>query len=158
MALSSTFVGHRSAPTAPYHVSREKIAEFADAVGDPHPAYRSVTAARALGYADIIAPPTFMAVITDRAILLVTSDPDLRLESRRVVLGEQALMQTRPIVAGDLLRSPRWARLAATTCCSCAPTSPHPTESWWRPCAAPWSRAGQVPCDRTPTDRHSARR
>jgi acyl dehydratase len=103
MALSSTFVGHRSSPTAPYLVSREKLAEFADAVGDPHPAYRSVAAARALGYADVIAAPTFMAVVADRAILLVTSSPDLGLESRRVVLGEQALTQTRPIVAGDLL-------------------------------------------------------
>ena len=40
-------------------MSRVKIAEFADAIGDPNPVYRDRAAARAAGYPDVIAPPTF---------------------------------------------------------------------------------------------------
>ena len=46
MALDPSFVGRTYPPTEPYLVSREKIREFADAVGDPNPAYRDPDAAR----------------------------------------------------------------------------------------------------------------
>ena len=48
--------------TEPYEVGREKIREFADAIGDDNPAYRDKAAAKALGYPDVIAPPTFPIV------------------------------------------------------------------------------------------------
>ncbi len=37
MALDQSFVGRTYPPTAPYEVGREKIREFAEAVGDAHP-------------------------------------------------------------------------------------------------------------------------
>ena len=57
MALDQSFVGRTYPPTEPYEVGREKIREFAEAVGDANPAYTDPEAAKALGHADVIAPP-----------------------------------------------------------------------------------------------------
>ena len=43
MALDQSFVGRTYPPTAPYEVGREKIREFAEAIGDPNPAYPTRT-------------------------------------------------------------------------------------------------------------------
>jgi len=103
MALDQAFAGRTYPPTEPYLVSREKIREFADAIGDQNPAYRSVEAARALGHPDIVAPPTFAVIVSSRASAQVIFDPDLGLDYSRVVHGEQSFSYTRPVVAGDLL-------------------------------------------------------
>ena len=77
MALDQSFVGRKYPPTEPYEVGREKIREFADAIGDPNPAYRDADAARALGHPDVIAPPTFAIVLSMRAGAQVVADPAL---------------------------------------------------------------------------------
>ena len=66
-------------------------------------AYRDVAAARALGYADLVAPPTFAIVIALEASVDVVKDPDFGLDYSRVVHGEQRFAYTRPVVAGDEL-------------------------------------------------------
>jgi acyl dehydratase len=101
MSLPASFIGRTWPPTEPYRVSREKIAEFADAVADPNPAYRSVQAARALGHRDIIAPPTFPVVVTRFVTARVLFDPELGLDYSRVVHGEQSFVYDRPVYAGD---------------------------------------------------------
>jgi acyl dehydratase len=85
-------------------VGREKIREFADAIGDPNPVYRDRAAAAALGYADVIAPPTFPIVVTMRASHQVVKDPALGLDYAKVVHGEQQFHHQRPIQAGDVLQ------------------------------------------------------
>jgi acyl dehydratase len=105
MALDPSFAGRTYPPTEPYEVGREKVREFADAVGDPHPAYRSREAAQALGHPDVIAPPTFPIVLSMRAMEQVVMDPDLGLDYTRVVHGEQRFTYTRPVCAGDVLTS-----------------------------------------------------
>ncbi len=101
MAIDVSFVGREYAPTPPYRVSREKIREFALAVGDADPAYLDPGVARGLGYADVIAPPTFAIVVTMPAGHQVTFDPELGLDYSRVVHGEQLFTHRRPLVAGD---------------------------------------------------------
>ncbi|MBV7244913.1 MULTISPECIES: MaoC family dehydratase N-terminal domain-containing protein [Streptomyces] len=103
MALDQSFVGRTYPPTPAYEVGREKIREFAEAVGDPHPAYVDVEAARALGHADVIAPPTFVFSITFRAAGEVVQDPQLGLDYSRVVHGDQKFSYVRPVRAGDRL-------------------------------------------------------
>lgn len=103
MPLDQSFVGRKYPPTAPYDVGREKIREFADAINDPHPAYRDPEAARALGHPDVIAPPTFGIVLSMRASGQVVADPELGLDYSRVVHGEQRFVIARPIRAGDRL-------------------------------------------------------
>lgn len=103
MALNPEFIG-RTYPAGPsYLVGREKIREFARAIGDANPAYLDPQAARALGYADVIAPPTFAIVLSLEAANAALFDPELGLDYSRVVHGEQSFAYTRPIVAGDEL-------------------------------------------------------
>lgn len=103
MALDQSFVGRSYPPTEPYEVGREKIREFAEAVGDPNPAYLDPAAARALGHADVIAPPTFVFAITFKAAEQVIQDPQLGLDYSRVVHGDQKFAYKRPVRAGDRL-------------------------------------------------------
>jgi acyl dehydratase len=103
VSLDPSFVGRTYPPTEPYEVGREKIREFADAIGDPNPAYRDRAAAEKLGYPDVIAPPTFPIVVSSRAAAAVVLDPELGLDYSRVVHGEQRFVYTRPVRAGDRL-------------------------------------------------------
>ncbi|MBA3339367.1 MAG: MaoC family dehydratase N-terminal domain-containing protein [Geodermatophilaceae bacterium] len=103
MSLDPSFIG-RTYPAAPvYEVGREKIREFADAIGDPNPVYRDTSAARMAGHLDVIAPPTFPIVITARIGEQVISDPQLGLDYTKVVHGMQRFVVTRPIRVGDRL-------------------------------------------------------
>ncbi|MDP9951439.1 MULTISPECIES: MaoC family dehydratase N-terminal domain-containing protein [Streptomyces] len=103
MALDQSFVGRTYPPTPAYEVGREKIREFAEAVADTNPAYVDAEAARALGHADVIAPPTFVFSITYRAAGQVVQDPQLGLDYSRVVHGDQKFSYVRPVRAGDRL-------------------------------------------------------
>ncbi len=103
MALDQSFVGRTYPATDPYEVGREKIREFAEAVGDANPAYTDPEAARALGHPDVIAPPTFVFAITFKAAGQVVQDPQLGLDYDRVVHGDQRFEYVRPVRAGDRL-------------------------------------------------------
>jgi acyl dehydratase len=104
MPVNPSFVGRSYPPTAPYRVSREKIREFADAINDPNPAYRSVEAAQALGHADVIAPPTFPIILSLPAGHQFITDPEAGVDYSRVVHGEQRFVHERPVTAGDELQ------------------------------------------------------
>lgn len=101
MPLDQSFVGRVYPPTPVYEVGREKIREFADAIGDANPASHDPVAARALGYPDVVAPPTFPVVVTMGAGRQVVADPELGLDYSRVVHGEQRFEHRRPLCAGD---------------------------------------------------------
>ncbi|NKZ02572.1 MaoC family dehydratase N-terminal domain-containing protein [Actinomadura latina] len=101
MALNRDFIGRSFPPSDPYEVSRVKIREFADAIGDRNPIYRDQEAAKAAGYPDVIAPPTFPIVVSLGNAGL--ADPDLGLNYAMVVHGEQRFEYTRPLRAGDVV-------------------------------------------------------
>lgn len=103
MSLDPSFVGRTYPPTAPYQVGREKIREFATAIGATDPAYHDPDAARALGHADVVAPPTFPIALTMSASRQIVDDPELGIDYSRVVHGDQRFQYARPVVAGDEL-------------------------------------------------------
>jgi acyl dehydratase len=103
MALNPEFVGRTYPSVSTYLVGREKVREFAAAVGEGSPACHDVEAARAAGYADLVAPPTFAIILALGASEAVVKDPELGLDYTRVVHAEQSFAYTRPIVAGDEL-------------------------------------------------------
>jgi acyl dehydratase len=103
MPLDASFAGRTYPPTPPYEVGREKIREFADAIGDPDPAYRDPAAAQALGHPDVVAPPTFAVIVAFRGLDTIVDDPELGLDYSRVVHGDQRFSYVRPIRAGDRL-------------------------------------------------------
>ena len=103
MPLDPSFVGRSWPPSEPYLVGREKIREFARAIGATNAEYHDPEAARAIGYADVVAPPTFPTVITMSTSHVIVMDPDLGMDYTRVVHGDQKFSYTRPVVAGDAL-------------------------------------------------------
>ena len=103
MPLDPSFVGRSYPPTAPYVVGREKIREFAAAIGATDAEYHDPEAARVAGYPDVVAPPTFPVVFTMAASRQIVADPALGLDYSRVVHGDQRFAYTRPVVAGDSL-------------------------------------------------------
>lgn len=103
MSLNQSYVGRRYPFDAVYEVGREKIREFATAVGATDAAHHDPAAARALGHADLVAPPTFAIVATLPATNHVVADPELGLDYTRVVHFDQRFVHHRPIVAGDRL-------------------------------------------------------
>ena len=103
MAINKDYLGRTFPASAPYEVSRVKIAEFADAIGDPNPVYRDPGAARAAGYPDVIAPPTFPVVVAMAASGKAVADPGLGVNYAMVVHGEQRFTYSRPLHAGDVV-------------------------------------------------------
>ncbi len=103
MALNRDFIGRAFPPPEPYEVTRVKIAEFADAIGDPNPIYRDSGAAKAAGHPDVIAPPTFPILLSLSREFL--DDPELGLDFSMVVHGEQRFEYLRPLRAGDVIRA-----------------------------------------------------
>ncbi len=88
MALDPALAGRTFPPTPPYRVGREKIAEFATAIG------ASPTD---------VAPATFPIVVAFQAMQELMTDPDVGIELRNVVHGDQRFTYRRPVVAGDEL-------------------------------------------------------
>ena len=103
MPVNPDFAGRSFPPSEPYEVSRVKIAEFAQAIGDPSPLCRDRGAAQAAGYPDVIAPPTFAIVISMASSGHAITDEDLGLDYSMVVHGEQRFEHTRPLHAGDVV-------------------------------------------------------
>jgi acyl dehydratase len=101
MAVNAGFTGRTYPPTAPYAVGREKIREFAEAVGAGDIVHLDVVQARARGYRDVIAPPTFAVVIAQQCDRQFIVDPQAGIDFSRLVHGEQRFVHHRPITAGD---------------------------------------------------------
>lgn len=103
MPVNAELAG-RSYPAAPpYLVGREKVREFARAVLATSPLNLDPEAARAAGYPDVVAPPTFAVVVQEHTLAQLLADPDAGIDFSRVVHGDQRFTFTRPIVAGDEL-------------------------------------------------------
>ena len=110
MPVNPELVGRDFPPTAPYLVGREKVREFARAVFADDPQHSDPVAAQALGYADVVAPPTFAIVVTDATLQQLLGEPDSGIVLQNVLHAEQKFRFSRPIVAGDELT----AKLAVT--------------------------------------------
>jgi acyl dehydratase len=103
VALNPEYVGRVFGPGEPYEVSRVKIADFADAIGEPSELCRDRQAAVKAGYPDVIAPPTFAVIIAQLSTKQVVSDPGLGIDYSMVVHGEQGFSYSRPLHAGDVV-------------------------------------------------------
>jgi acyl dehydratase len=98
-------VGRSYPASEPYLVGREKVREFAAAVGEDSPLCHESAAARAAGHPDLVAPPTFPIVFALPACEPAIADPDLGVDYSRVVHADQGFTYTRPVHAGDELVS-----------------------------------------------------
>ncbi|WP_221585971.1 MaoC family dehydratase N-terminal domain-containing protein [Microbacterium sp. G2-8] len=103
MAVDPDLASREFPPTDAYLVGREKVREFARAVFATAEQHTDVEAARAQGYADVVAPPTFAMVIADRTLQQLLADPSTGVVLERALHTDQQFAYTRPIVAGDEL-------------------------------------------------------
>lgn len=101
--MDPSFVGRVFPLDEPYLVGREKIREFAAAIGDTGALSTDVAAARAAGYPDLVAPPTFAMAAVAKAQEAVLFNPELGLDFSRVVHGDQSFTHHQPICAGAAL-------------------------------------------------------
>jgi acyl dehydratase len=100
MPVNTQAVGKTYEP-ALYAVGREKIKEYARAVGETNPVHLEVQAARDAGYADVVAPPMFAVVYSAPAVGPPIFDPDLELNFAMMVHGAQEFEWGQLVVAGD---------------------------------------------------------
>jgi len=100
MAVNTAAIG-KTYPPSLYAVGREKVKEYAAAVGEHSPLYHDHLAARAAGFDDVVAPPMFAVVFTARAIMPALFDPEVGIDFARMVHGSQEFRWGPLVVAGD---------------------------------------------------------
>jgi len=100
MAVNAEAVGNSYAPST-YAVGREKIKEYAFAVGETNPIHLDPEAAREVGYADVVAPPMFAVVFAGRAMAPAILDPEVGINFALMVHGGQEFRWGPLVVAGD---------------------------------------------------------
>ena len=88
-------------PPVDYVVGREKVREYAHAVGETDPLYLDPGAARAAGHRDVVAPPMFAVVYSAPAVFPAFFDPDVGIDFARMVHGGQEFSWGPLVVAGD---------------------------------------------------------
>ena len=88
-------------PPAVYAIGREKVREYAAAVGETDPIHTEVEAARAAGFADVVAPRMFAVVYSAPVMAPAIFDPEVGIDFPTMVHGGQEFVWGEPVVAGD---------------------------------------------------------
>ena len=100
MAVDTAQVGKRYPPFE-YQVGREKIREYARAVGEDGPVHHDREAARSAGFRDLVAPPMFCVVYSAGAMAPAVLDPELGIDLARLLHAGQEFVWGEPVCAGD---------------------------------------------------------
>lgn len=93
----------KSYPVHDYEVGREKIREYAHAVGEDNPVYFDREAAKAAGFRDIPAPPMFAVVYSAGAMAPAILDPQVGMNLGMMVHGGQEFSWGEPVCSGDTI-------------------------------------------------------
>jgi acyl dehydratase len=98
--IDKKFIGHQLPPSV-LMVDRTRLQFFAKAIGETDPVYTDLTAARAAGYTDLPAPPTFLfaAELDSGANMQLLADLDIPLS--KLLHGEQSFRYRQAVCAGD---------------------------------------------------------
>jgi acyl dehydratase len=102
MGVNTDAVGRTYPPTL-YAVGREKVKEYALATGETNPLHLDHEAARAAGYADVVAPPMFAVVYSAPAMGPALFDPQVGIDFALMVHGGQEFVWGEPVCAGDAI-------------------------------------------------------
>ena len=100
MPVNTKAIGKTYEPVV-YAVGREKIKEYARAVGETNPVHLDVDAARARGFADVVAPPMFAVVYSAPSMGPPIFDPEVEMNFAMMVHGGQVFEWGPVVVAGD---------------------------------------------------------
>jgi acyl dehydratase len=100
MPVMTEAVGKEYPPTS-YEVGREKIREYAYAIGAENPVHHDREAAQAAGFRNVVAPPMFCVVYSARAVGPGVLDPEVGINLAAMVHGSQEFVWGEPVCAGD---------------------------------------------------------
>jgi acyl dehydratase len=100
MALKTDAAG-KTWPGVAFAIEAERIAQYADAVGEPSPVHRDAEAAKSAGFRDVVAPPMFAVVYSAPAMGPALFDPDVEMNFAAMVHGGQEFEWGEPVCAGD---------------------------------------------------------
>ncbi len=90
-------------PPYEYEVGKEKIREYAQAVGEDNRVYYDREEARAAGFRDIPAPPMFAVVYAMGSVGPGILDPEVGIDFAMMVHGGQEFVWGEPVCAGDTI-------------------------------------------------------
>ena len=102
MAVDTKFIG-RKYPAHVYEVGKEKIREYARAIGDNNPLFLDDEKAKASKYGGMIAPPMIAVVYAAGPIGQMLLDGDLQLNLMMLVHGEQEFEFGEVVRPGDVI-------------------------------------------------------
>ena len=102
MAVDTSAIG-KTYPPFEYEVGREKIREYASAVGEDNPVHFDREAARGAGFRDVVAPPMFAAVYSAGAVWPLFVDPEIGIDFSMMVHGAQEFAWGEPVCSGDTI-------------------------------------------------------
>jgi acyl dehydratase len=88
-------------PSTTYEVGREKIREFANAIGATNPVHQDRDAAKEAGFRDVVAPPMFCVVYSAAAMGPAILDPDVGINLGAMLHGSQEFEWGEPVCSGD---------------------------------------------------------
>jgi acyl dehydratase len=100
MAIKTEAIG-KEWPGSTYQVGREKIREYANALGIENPVHFDVEAARAAGFRDVVAPPMFCVVYTAPAMAPALLDPEVGINLPTMLHGGQVFEWGEVACSGD---------------------------------------------------------
>jgi acyl dehydratase len=86
-----------------YEVGKEKIGEYARAVGEENPVYFDRAAAKDAGFRDVVAPPMFAVVYSWNSAALPALDPEVDLNFAMLLHGGQEFVWGEPVCSGDVI-------------------------------------------------------
>ncbi|MCL4558224.1 MAG: MaoC family dehydratase N-terminal domain-containing protein [Deltaproteobacteria bacterium] len=102
MAVDKKFIGKKYPPVE-YEVCREKIKEYATAVGDLNPLYMDEQKAKQGPYKGIVAPPLFVVVYAKDVLSQALFDHEMALNIAMLVHGEQEYEFVDVVRPGDVI-------------------------------------------------------
>jgi acyl dehydratase len=88
-------------PSVSYEVGREKVREYANAVGETNSVYFDRDRAAEAGFRDVVAPPMFCVVYSAPAVGPAVLDPEVGINLAAMVHGGQLFEWGEPVCAGD---------------------------------------------------------
>jgi acyl dehydratase len=101
--MSATEAVGKSYPPFEYEVGREKIREYANAVGETNQVYFDRQVARDAGFRDVVAPPMFAVVYSFGSLGPSIFDDEIGIDFMRMVHGGQEFVWSEPVCAGDVI-------------------------------------------------------
>ncbi len=112
MAPDESLIG-KTWPVAEYEVGREKIREYANAVGEANPVHHDPAAAREAGFRNVVAPPMFCVVYSAPAMGPAILDSEIGINLAAMVHGSQEFVWGEPVCAGDVITTtPRFVDMS----------------------------------------------